>query len=112
VATARPLGCRALLLAAAAGAVAAAVAIPIFAFGDGGGGESVEAAAGNSLGILDRASWVANAADGTVDRVDLATRTVRQTVRVGNGPAGIAVGEGSVWVANGLDGTVSRIDPR
>ena len=30
---------------------------------------------------------------------------------VGNGPTGIAFGEGSVWVANSLDGTVSRIDP-
>ena len=30
---------------------------------------------------------------------------------VGNGPTGIAFGDGSVWVANSLDGTVSRIDP-
>ena len=35
-----------------------------------------------------------------------------QTIDVGNGPAGIAVGAGFVWVANSLDGTVSRIDPR
>ena len=53
-----------------------------------------------------------NAADGTVDRIDLATRTVRQTIRVGDGPEGIAFGAGSVWVANGLAGTVTRIDPR
>ncbi len=32
-------------------------------------------------------------------------------IRVGNGPTGIAFGDGSAWVANSLDGTVSRIDP-
>jgi YVTN family beta-propeller protein len=29
---------------------------------------------------------------------------------VGNGPTGIALGEGAVWVANSLDNSVSRID--
>ena len=38
------------------------------------------------------------------------TRSV-QTIQVGNGPAGVAVGGGFVWVANSLDGTVSKIDP-
>jgi peptide/nickel transport system substrate-binding protein len=32
-------------------------------------------------------------------------------IRVGNGPADIAIGEGAVWVTNRFDGTVSRIDP-
>ncbi len=36
---------------------------------------------------------------------------ILETVGVGNGPTGIAFGDGSVWVANSLDGTVSRIDP-
>jgi peptide/nickel transport system substrate-binding protein len=30
---------------------------------------------------------------------------------VGNGPTGIALGDGAVWVANSLDNSVSRIDP-
>ena len=30
---------------------------------------------------------------------------------VGNGPNGIAVGEGGVWVADSLDNTLVRIDP-
>ena len=131
-----PLRRRAVLLSALAGVIAAAVSIPIFAFGQGGSeGESLEAAAGNSVGFVDPDSnrlvadvdvgttptdvaagegavWVTNANDGTVDRIDPATHTVRQTIGVGNGPDGIAVGAGSVWVANGLDGTVSRIDPR
>jgi YVTN family beta-propeller protein len=32
-------------------------------------------------------------------------------IHVGNGPTGIAFGDGSAWVANSLDGTVYRIDP-
>ena len=35
---------------------------------------------------------------------------VVQTIPVGNGPTGVAVGDGSVWVANASDGTLSRID--
>jgi len=31
---------------------------------------------------------------------------------VGNGPLGVAAGNGGVWVANSLDGTVARVDPR
>ncbi|MDQ3631452.1 MAG: hypothetical protein M3417_09365, partial [Actinomycetota bacterium] len=33
-------------------------------------------------------------------------------IRVGRGPADIAVGAGAVWVANADGGSVSRIDPR
>jgi YVTN family beta-propeller protein len=54
---------------------------------------------------------VANTDDDTVSRLDAATKTVSQTIQVGGGPAGVAVGGGAVWVTNGLDGTVSRIDP-
>jgi YVTN family beta-propeller protein len=36
---------------------------------------------------------------------------VVQTIAVGNGPEGVAVGDGAVWVANSIDGTLSRIDP-
>ena len=31
---------------------------------------------------------------------------------VGNGPSGVAFGEGAIWVTNSADGTVSRISPR
>jgi YVTN family beta-propeller protein len=58
------------------------------------------------------ALWVINADDQTVERIELATSTVRQTIKVGYGPTSVAVGARAVWVANGLDGTVSRIDPR
>jgi YVTN family beta-propeller protein len=55
--------------------------------------------------------WVSQVDSGTVTRIDLATNTVRQTIRVGRGPVGIALAAGDVWVANSIDGTVSRIDP-
>jgi YVTN family beta-propeller protein len=126
---------RTALLAGLAGVLAATIAIPIFALGQGGSGDTLEALAGNSVGIVDPesgrivgdiavgtaptnvafgegAAWVTNGADATVDRIDPETRTVRQTIGVGKGPDEIAVGAGSVWVTNGFDGTVSRIDPR
>ena len=43
-------------------------------------------------------------------RIDPATSEVR-TIRVGDGPRGIAFGADRVWVANSQDGTVSTIDP-
>jgi DNA-binding SARP family transcriptional activator/streptogramin lyase len=53
--------------------------------------------------------WVSTA-DGTVWRVDLATRKPVAIVQVGGEPFGLAVGAGSVWVAN-QNGSVARIDP-
>jgi YVTN family beta-propeller protein len=41
--------------------------------------------------------WVANAADGTVSRIDPGTREV-ETIEIGNRPAGIVVADGLVWV--------------
>ena len=58
------------------------------------------------------ALWVANAADGTVSRIDPASRKVTGgAINVGPVPAALAVGAGAVWVANSDDGTVSQIDP-
>ena len=133
IAEPHPLRRRAILLSALAGVIAAAVAIPILAFGQGGGSGSLQAATPNSVGFVDPQSnrlvadvpvtsptavtsgagavWVTNTAAGTVDRIDPATRTIRQTVPVDNGPSGVAFGDGSIWVTNGLSGTVSRISP-
>ena len=55
--------------------------------------------------------WVANADDGTVDRLAPATGKLVATIGVGADVNDIAVGFGSVWVADGNDGTVTRIDP-
>jgi YVTN family beta-propeller protein len=52
--------------------------------------------------------WIANAADGTVDRIDTRSHNVH-TIPVGTGPTAIEFSGRFVWVANNLDRTVSQI---
>jgi YVTN family beta-propeller protein len=47
-----------------------------------------------------------------VSRIDPRTSSVTKAISVGDQPAAVATGGGSVWVANSGDGSVSRIDPR
>lgn len=54
--------------------------------------------------------WVSHQPQA-VSRIDPKTRTVLGTIKVGNGPAGMAATEEAVWVVNHGDRTVSRIDP-
>jgi YVTN family beta-propeller protein len=54
--------------------------------------------------------WVTEADADSVERIDPRRRASVQTIRVGDGPFGVAVAGGDVWVANTLDGTVSRVD--
>jgi YVTN family beta-propeller protein len=57
--------------------------------------------------------WVTNQGDGTVSRVDTgASNVIDRPIRVGDGPAAVAVGEGHVWVDNRDSGTLSRIAAR
>jgi YVTN family beta-propeller protein len=56
--------------------------------------------------------WVANAAQGTVSRVDPTTNAVTRTIRVGRRPVRLGAGFGSIWVANETSQTVSRLDAR
>ena len=56
--------------------------------------------------------WVAAHDDGVIAQIDPASGRTLQTVRVGNGPAALAVADGALWVANSLDSTVSRVDPQ
>jgi peptide/nickel transport system substrate-binding protein len=55
--------------------------------------------------------WVANNSTGQLLQIDPANNQVMQATDVGNSPAGVAAGAGSVWVANTSDQTVSRFDP-
>ena len=48
----------------------------------------------------------------SIGRIDAGTNRLDATVPIGQRPAAITVGHGSVWVANTRDGTVVRIDPR
>jgi len=121
-------------LAVAGLAVAVLVATALVADRIGSQGSGEAAIAANSLGLIDLKSdalvgqvplearsgqvaagagavWVANAEQGTVARVDAATRRVVQRITVGRDPAGLAAGDGAVWVANSGDGSVSWINP-
>ena len=44
--------------------------------------------------------WIANAADGTVSRIDRDARRARCAIPVGGAPAALAFGGGSLWVAD------------
>ena len=83
-----------LALVALAAVGAGAVLIAAFAF-DRGPAPALAGVDGDHLGIIDPRS---NAIVGEI--------------AVGERPAAVAVGDGSVWVANAGTGTVMRIDPR
>jgi len=46
---------------------------------------------------------------GSVRPIDAPAQRLGRPVRVGRGPAGVAVGAGAVWTANAGDGTVTRV---
>jgi DNA-binding beta-propeller fold protein YncE len=93
--------------------LAAAVAILLL----GGGGVSVSApiAIGRGplrLAVGEGAVWVTSARDGTLSRIDPATRKpAGAPLRLGRGVSGVAVGSGSVWVTRPRSGRVLRVDP-
>ncbi len=57
------------------------------------------------------AFWIPDISDNQLWEIDLSSRQVLGTTKVGVAPVSAAYGAGSVWVANSGDGTVSRIDP-
>jgi YVTN family beta-propeller protein len=76
-------------------------------------GSALTGALPTGVTVGDRAVWVANAGDSTVQRFDPLTfeaGAIRE-VSVGGQASAIAYGEGAVWVANRGDDTVTRIDP-
>jgi YVTN family beta-propeller protein len=54
--------------------------------------------------------WASQRGANQVARIDPSTGDMIKAITVGNGPTGMAVGDGAVWVANSLDGTVTRIN--
>ena len=48
----------------------------------------------------------------SLQRIDPRTNTLVYTISTGLGPAGVAVGHGSVWVINQQERTLTQIDPR
>ena len=122
---------RRLVMAGALVAVLVATALVAVRIGNRGSG--VAAIAANSLGLIQATSnelvgqlplkarsgqvatgegavWVASE-EGTVSRVDAATRQVVQRITVGRDPVGVAAGHGAVWVASSGDRSVSWINP-
>ena len=57
-------------------------------------------------------AWVANQEDGTLTRIDAASRVVQRNITLGTRPTGIATGHGAVWVAEGASGAVAKVDPQ
>ncbi len=55
--------------------------------------------------------WGVDRLRNAVTRIDLASRRVAETIRVGVNPLAAAFGYGALWVANGDSGTVSVIRP-
>jgi peptide/nickel transport system substrate-binding protein len=128
---------RTLLVAALAGVIAAAVAVPLFAFSSGGSRATQfhGMLAGDTLGAVSSSSghifasiplsaspdavatgagsvWTAMSDQGSVLRINPATKTVQQTIVTGGGPSALTVGGGFVWVADSIANTVTQIDPR
>jgi peptide/nickel transport system substrate-binding protein len=54
--------------------------------------------------------WIANAAEGTVTRIDR-ERDERVAIPVGGAPAALAFAEGSLWVADSDSRNVLQVDP-
>jgi YVTN family beta-propeller protein len=54
--------------------------------------------------------WEADAIEGTVRRIDAASRRTLATIRVGSEPYGLTFAGGSLWVTNSDGSTVTRID--
>jgi YVTN family beta-propeller protein len=105
------------IVAVSGGGTAAPTGIPgnsVGAISESGGALRAVVPLGTSPSVLaggNGAVWAANYNQGTVSRIDVATRATVQTIEAGTTPAGLAVGGGSVWVTNNYGGTVSRIDP-
>ncbi len=68
-----------------------------------GGGPSAATDGGGSI-------WIANAADGTVSRIDR-KRDEAVRITVGGAPAAVAYGGGSLWVADSDSRDVVQVDP-
>lgn len=69
-----------------------------------------------AMAVLGQDLWVANCADGTLNRIDMRTAKLVATVPTGiaqpaKGELQVTAGASSVWVASDVKGVVSRVDP-
>jgi DNA-binding beta-propeller fold protein YncE len=54
--------------------------------------------------------WITDQLRDRVVEIDPRTGRLVRSVRVGRGPVGVTVGDGSVWVADAIGHDVTRID--
>jgi hypothetical protein len=68
-----------------------------------------------AMAIANGALWVANCADGTLNRIDLASARLTATIATGianpDGELNVVAGAGSVWVTADKQGVIARVDP-
>ncbi|VWX54297.1 YncE family protein [Novosphingobium sp. 9U] len=68
------------------------------------------------MAVLGHDLWVANCADGTLERIDTRTAKKVATIATGignqqEGELNVVAGAGSVWVASKAEGAIARVDP-
>jgi DNA-binding beta-propeller fold protein YncE/predicted Ser/Thr protein kinase len=103
------------LFAGGVAAVVVAAVVAILLLGGGGPSVSEPIAVGRGplhLAVGQGAVWATSAPDGTLSRIDPATREpLGAPLRLGRGVSGVAVGAGSVWVTRPRSGRLLRVDP-
>jgi DNA-binding beta-propeller fold protein YncE len=103
------------LVAGGVAVTAVAVVAAIVLLGRGGVSVSAPVAIGRGplrLAVGEGAVWATSAPDGTLTRIDPATRgSVGSPLRLGRGVSGVVVAKGAVWVSSPRTGQVLRVDP-
>jgi len=69
-----------------------------------------------AMAIANKALWVADCKDKTLNRIDIKTGKMAAVLPTGlgspDGEMNVAAGAGSIWVATDSKGVISRIDPK
>jgi len=69
-----------------------------------------------AMAIANKALWVADCKDKTLNRIDIKTGKMAAVLPTGlgspDGEMNVAAGAGSIWVATDAKGVISRIDPK
>ena len=69
-----------------------------------------------AMAIAQGGLWVADCKDNTLNRIDIRTAKITDTIPTGianpKGELNVAYGAGSIWVASDTKGVISRVDPK
>ena len=76
-------------------------------------GDPIEIPAGiDNVISSDRAVWVLSRSIGTLTEIDIAENDADHIVPIGNGPSGLAAGDGTVWVGDEMEHSMPSTRPR